>query len=71
MADITKCKGGNCTMKYTCYRFLAEDNEYRQSYFMKVPSKGLDENNQTICDEYWLRDKIERIKINIDIKDKI
>ena len=48
MADITKCKGTNCPLKETCYRFTAIANEYRQSYFAEVPLK---EDNT--CDDYW------------------
>jgi len=48
MADITKCEGTNCSLKETCYRFIATSNEYRQSYFVNVPLK---EDNT--CDEYW------------------
>ncbi len=37
MADITMCKGIGCEAKTTCYRFTANPNEYRQSYFMQSP----------------------------------
>ena len=39
MADITMCKGDGCETKFTCYRFTAKPNEYRQSYFMESPIK--------------------------------
>jgi len=48
MADITKCKGGNCNMKESCYRFTAKDSEYRQSYFSELPI-----NKDGSCDMYW------------------
>ena len=38
MADITKCKGTDCPLKETCYRFLAME-VLRQSYFIEVPFK--------------------------------
>ena len=46
MADITKCKGTDCPLKETCYRFLAMEG-LRQSYFKDVPFK--DEK----CEYYW------------------
>ena len=46
MADITMCNGGNCNLKFTCYRYKATPNEFRQSYFIEVPFK----NNE--CNEY-------------------
>ena len=33
------CKGDGCETKFTCYRFTAKPNEYRQSYFMESPIK--------------------------------
>lgn len=49
MADITMCSGEGCSTKESCYRFKAPVNEFRQSYFMKVPGK--DES----CNYYWNR----------------
>jgi hypothetical protein len=37
MPDITMCKGIGCEAKETCYRYKAEPNEYRQSYFLESP----------------------------------
>ena len=37
MADITMCDGEGCEARFTCYRFTAKPNEYRQSYFVKTP----------------------------------
>lgn len=37
MADITMCHGMECNLKAKCYRYTAEPNPYRQSYFMNVP----------------------------------
>lgn len=48
MPDITMCDGKGCETKFTCYRFTAKPNEFRQSYFMKTPIK---ENNS--CEYYW------------------
>lgn len=42
------CKGVGCESKFTCYRFTAKPNEFRQSYFMETPIK---ENNS--CEYYW------------------
>ena len=49
MADITKCIGTDCSLRETCYRFTATDNEFRQSYFVEVPYKK-DKNK---CNYYW------------------
>ena len=46
MADITKCKGTDCPLKETCYRFLAME-VLRQSYFIDVPFKD------GKCEYYW------------------
>lgn len=37
MADISKCRGGDCPLKEKCFRFTAPTNEFRQSYFVDVP----------------------------------
>lgn len=42
MADITMCSGSGCPARNNCYRFTAEPNEFRQSYFLKVPFNGED-----------------------------
>ena len=46
MAYITKCKGINCPLKESCYRFLAMES-LRQSYFTDVPFKD------GKCEYYW------------------
>lgn len=46
MSDISKCRGTNCPMKESCYRYTATDG-MMQSYFLHVPLK----NNE--CDMYW------------------
>jgi hypothetical protein len=43
--DITKCSGENCDKKEKCYRFLAKDSEYRQSYLVI--------ENVKECREFW------------------
>jgi len=47
MPDITMCKGTDCPQKENCYRFTANPNEYRQSYFMTPPIKD------SKCEYYW------------------
>jgi len=47
MPDITKCEGTDCPLKENCYRFIATDSEYRQSYFETPPIKD------GKCDEFW------------------
>jgi hypothetical protein len=54
MPDITMCNGvdfnthAECPYRNTCYRFLAEPDEYAQAYFVSAPyeeGRG--------CDYYW------------------
>lgn len=52
MADITKCKGEECPIKESCYRFKAHSNEYMQSYFTNAPIK-----KDNTCDHYWTNEK--------------
>lgn len=49
MADITKCEGINCDKRLTCYRFIANENPYRQPYFAEMPLK-----DDGTCNEYVL-----------------
>lgn len=39
MLDITLCGGGECPLKYACFRFTAEAYG-RQDYFGSVPFKA-------------------------------
>ena len=45
--DITKCKGTNCPLKESCYRFTAIENEVLQAYFVEPPIKD------GKCEMYW------------------
>lgn len=47
MADISKCFGGECPLKDTCYRFLVPSNDWHQSYLAEPPYK--DEK----CEHYY------------------
>lgn len=47
MSDITMCFGGDCPVKESCYRFMAEPNEYRQAYFSAPPFE------KSTCKMYW------------------
>lgn len=67
MSDICKCEGTGCPMSSSCYRFTAEANPYRQSYFMEVPLKwldiakiGSDDRLVASCEEYWEYPKKEK-----------
>lgn len=40
MAYITKCNDKKCKLKEQCYRFTAENNEFRQSYFLESSRQG-------------------------------
>ena len=44
--DITKCKGTDCSLKESCYRYTAKPDDY-QSWFTEPPIK----DNK--CDMYW------------------
>ena len=69
MADITMCNGYRCNMKETCYRYRATVNEYRQSYFTEAPHKNkVDDDNNTICQEYWEFDKLGGYKSGIPVE---
>ena len=37
MIDITKCKGTDCPLKEHCYRYMATDNPFYQTYYFDVP----------------------------------
>ena len=56
MPDICMCQGTGCPMKETCYRYTAEPNPYRQSYFAVVPVADLatygDVPSKKVCDYY-------------------
>ena len=41
------CFGGDCPVKESCYRFMAEPNEYMQSYFLTPPFEN------STCKMYW------------------
>lgn len=52
MADITKCRGIDCPIKESCYRYTAEDSKYRQSWFFD-DNVGENTNEGFKCDMYW------------------
>ncbi len=41
------CKGTDCPIKESCYRFTATENEILQAYFVKPPFKD------GKCDMFW------------------
>lgn len=47
MADICMCKGTDCPLKESCYRYTANKNEILQSYFKEPPVKD------GKCEMYW------------------
>jgi len=59
MADITMCKGLDCPLKASCYRFLAEEEKEDQTFFSKPPF--IVEGDKTTCKFHWhiLQDKDE------------
>ncbi len=56
MPDISMCKGTNCTIKETCYRYKAIPSDW-QSYFTESPIK----DNKT-CDYYLELFDITKLK---------
>ena len=49
MPDISCCKGGDCPLKETCYRFTVKPDPYWQSYFGETPYN----EEKKDCDYYW------------------
>jgi hypothetical protein len=52
MADITKCKGIDCPIKESCYRYTANASELWQSWFLD-DNVGKYINEKFECDMYW------------------
>ena len=52
MADITKCKGIDCPIKDSCYRYTAEDSGKWQSWFVDN-NVGEHTEEGFKCDVYW------------------
>jgi hypothetical protein len=57
MADISKCKGTNCPLADTCWRYKAPGNEYYQSYFTEVPY----DHKSHGCDHYWQMHEVKNV----------
>lgn len=57
MPDISMCKGGGCELKELCYRYTAEPNPYRQTYFGCPPYKK--KMGGSSCEYYWPNRKYE------------
>ena len=55
MPDITLCKGEECILKDTCYRYEGNNtpNELSQSYFLKPPFKLNHKKGTFECPLYW------------------
>lgn len=48
MVDIAKCNRRDCPKHKTCFRYLADDEEYGQLYLV-IDKKILDDD----CEYYW------------------
>ena len=46
MPDIAMCINEDCALKFKCYRYTANPNEFWQAYNVFRPEKGE-------CDHYW------------------
>lgn len=42
MPDISMCKDTSCKERYKCFRYMADPNPYRQSYFASKPPENED-----------------------------
>ena len=62
MPDIAMCKGGECTIKESCYRYTAEPGS-RQTYFGCPPYK--EKMGGTACEYYWYNRKEEMTNVTI------
>lgn len=49
MSDIMMCDDNHCPHNKTCYRYLADPNEYRQAWFSESPYNRETDN----CPYYW------------------
>jgi hypothetical protein len=58
MADITKCKGLNCPLKETCYRYSAKESDYNQTWFL-AGNVGISKDDEFECVYYWPNKKRE------------
>ena len=60
MVDIAMCTRRDCGKRGTCFRYLAEPDEYYQSYIV-IDKDDLSNG----CDEYWrCRNKKELYLMN-------
>lgn len=48
MVDIAVCDRRDCPKKDSCFRYLAERDEFRQTYLI-IDSLKVDDN----CEHYW------------------
>lgn len=48
MVDISKCSRSDCGKKCTCFRYLADSDDYGQSFIIV---DKIDVSNG--CDDYW------------------
>jgi len=63
MPDISMCPGEGCPKKESCYRYLAEPDQWRQAYFTTPPVK-----EDGTCDYYWKHNTtvMENLKAKIE-----
>lgn len=57
MPDISMCKGGGCELKELCYRYTAQPNPYRQTFFGCPPYQK--KMGGSACEYYWPNRKYE------------
>ena len=48
MVDISKCSRRDCSKKNTCFRYLADADDYGQSYLV-IDTVDLEDG----CENYW------------------
>lgn len=59
---MTMCQGTDCPLRNDCYRYTAEPNPYRQSYFAETPLEKISfigGPEQDWCD-YFIKNEDEK-----------
>lgn len=51
MADITMCDNFTCNLRDKCYRYMAEPDEYNQSYSLFSPTINI-KTKEMECDYF-------------------
>ena len=55
VSDITMCKGQDCPLRESCYRYTAPANPFRQSYFLTEPVDELGDCDEWVDNNPWVQ----------------